>query len=72
MGKTISIMNTTLNPKDKAIPCGKYVSFYPEGDIEIIDISDNKSIEIITEGIGPKDPPFHTNNIDPIKQWANF
>jgi hypothetical protein len=72
MGKTISIVNTTLNPKDRAIPCGKYVSYYPEGDLQIIDLSNNNSIQIFTQGIGPKDSHFETNNLIPSKQWANF
>jgi hypothetical protein len=31
MNKLFSINGMTLNPKDKAIPCGKFASFYPEG-----------------------------------------
>lgn len=44
MGKTISVMNTTLNPDDPAIPCGWYDTYYPEGKLEIINLANNSSV----------------------------
>jgi len=48
MKKFVSIKGSPLDPMKSAIPCGKYASFYPEGIFEIIDTSNNKSIEIKT------------------------
>ncbi len=55
MGKNISIINTTLDPKEIAIPCGKFVSYYPQGTFEIIDTLTNKSVEVLTSGITSTD-----------------
>lgn len=69
MKKTISYNNTPLNPKNIAIPCGKFASYYPEGTFSIIDADTSKTLNVTTQGISANVDGL--TNISPSIQWAN-
>lgn len=73
MKKTVSIDGTPLNPQDNAVPCGRHASFYPEGNFEIINTQDNKSVQISTQGISFTNQNHSPSlNLNPSIQWASF
>lgn len=73
MSKTISVLNTTLNPDEPAIPCGLAAYTFFNDTFDLVNLDSGKVYPISDKNIAwESDKQYKFNNIELSKQWIDM